>query len=405
MANVFYPTGHSLSVSSSHPGHGQGPSTDTFRLMHLRNFRHLADMACPEPTPNAVEGELQASDELMPFNDRPYFRRLLDFDDLVRRGRPVTCDSLAARWKSSSKTVQRFVEQIRVDFDAPVVFDRRKHSFVYEDADWRFPFLDVSGADLFAIGVAMKVFQIYEGTPVLKDLKAAFDRIARLLPESVRIQPSSLIERLWVHPQPVRAIAKDVWAATASALREKTQLEIDYKKPAGDASRRLVEPLVLVHMNWDWLLVARDPEDGKTKTFYLARIKDVKNTNFHFTPPKDFDPAKYFADSGIGLYVGGKPFRFKVRVSQEIAPWITEVRWHPAQKLETLKNGDVVLDLPAGSMIEAKRFVLSLGRYGKALGPKELVGEMVEEAESLREIYSRRPTERSRRSAAHSQVG
>ncbi|MBK9061588.1 MAG: hypothetical protein IPL89_00030 [Acidobacteria bacterium] len=173
----------------------------------------------------------------MPFNDRPYFRRLLDFDDLVRRGRPVTCESLAARWETSSKTVQRFVEQIRTDFEAPVVFDRKKHSFVYEDPSWRFPFLDVSGADLFAIGVAMKVFQIYEGTPVLKDLKATFDRIARLLPESVRIQPSSMVEKLWVHPQPVRAIAKEVWAATANALREKTQLDIDYKKPTGQSSR------------------------------------------------------------------------------------------------------------------------------------------------------------------------
>src|SRR5664280_261735 len=66
----------------------------------------------------------------------------------------------------------------------------------------------------------------------------------------------------------VRAIAREVWAATANALREKTQLEIDYKKPTGQASRRLVEPLVLVHMNWDWLLAARDPEDGLTKTFY-----------------------------------------------------------------------------------------------------------------------------------------
>src|SRR5450830_1628935 len=237
-------------------------------------------------------------------------------------------------------------------------------------------------ADLFAIGVAMKVFQIYEGTPVLKDLKATFDRIARLLPESVRIAPSSLVEKLWVHPQPVRAIAREVWAATANALREKTQLEIDYRKPTGQSSRRLVEPLVLVHMNWDWLLAARDPEDGLTKTFYLARIREARNTNFHFTPPKDFDAATHFGDS-IGLYVGGKPFRFKVRVAKEIAPWITEVRWHPAQKLEALKNGDVVLDLPAGSLIEAKRFVLSLGRFGKALGPKELVGEMKMEIRAM----------------------
>ena len=81
----------------------------------------------------ALVGELLPFDEFMPFNDRPYFRRLLDFDDLVRRGRPVTCEFLAARWETSGKTVQRFVDQIRTDFEAPVVFDRKKHSFVYED--------------------------------------------------------------------------------------------------------------------------------------------------------------------------------------------------------------------------------------------------------------------------------
>jgi WYL domain len=81
--------------------------------------------------------------------------------------------------------------------------------------------------------------------------------------------------------------------------------------------------------------------------------------------------------------LAGKPFRFKVRVAKEIAPWITEVRWHPAQKLEALKNDDFVLDLPAGSLIEAKRFVLSLGRFGKALGPKELVGEMKREIRAM----------------------
>ena len=333
-----------------------------------------------------LEGELLASDETVTFNDRPYFRRLLDFDDFVRRGRPVTCESFATRWETSTKTVQRVVDQIRTDFGAPVVFDRRKRSFVYEDPNWRLPFLDVSGADLFAIGVAMKVFQIYEGTPVLKDLKSTFDRISHLLPESVRIAPSSLVEKIWVHPQPTRTISRDVWAAIANALREKTQLEIDYRKPTGDTSNRLVEPLVLVHMNWDWFLCARDPEDGVTKTFYLSRILAAKNTNFHFTPPKDFDPKKHFGDS-IGLYVGGKPFRFKVRVAKEIAPWITEVRWHPAQKLEALKNGDVVLDLPAGSLIEAKRFVLSLGRFGKALGPKDLVTEIAEELRSMGAQY------------------
>jgi len=51
------------------------------------------------------------------------------------------------------------------------------------------------------------------------------------------------------------------------------------------------------------------------------------------------------------------------------------------------ENGDIVLDLPAGSLIEAKRFVQSLGRFGKALGPKELVREMAEEVCEMRKWY------------------
>jgi WYL domain len=76
-----------------------------------------------------------------------------------------------------------------------------------------------------------------------------------------------------------------------------------------------------------------------------------------------------------------------VRVAKAIAPCVTEVRWHPVQKLEALKNGDVVLDLPAGSLIEAKRFVLSLGRFGKALRPKELVEAMKEEIRYMKKEY------------------
>jgi hypothetical protein len=58
--------------------------------MHLHFSRHFPDTPCPNPPPNAVEGELQSPDEPMPFNDRPYLRRLLDFDDLKHnRERPV----------------------------------------------------------------------------------------------------------------------------------------------------------------------------------------------------------------------------------------------------------------------------------------------------------------------------
>ena len=51
------------------------------------------------------------------------------------------------------------------------------------------------------------------------------------------------------------------------------------------------------------------------------------------------------------------------------------------------KRGNVVLDFPAGSLIEAKRFALSPGRFGRALGPKELAGEMRAEFGQMRKDY------------------
>ena len=325
----------------------------------------------------------------MSFKDRPFFRRILQFDDLMRRGRPVTCTSLARSWETSTKTVQRFVEQMRDDFDAPVEFDRAKRSYRYTDASFRLPWLPVEGKDLFAIGVAMKVFQIYEGTPVKEDLKAVFERLKEMMPREIRVNPSSLVERLYIHPAPLRLVTPRIWDAVCDALRDQTVLEIDYRKPAKAAARRPVEPYSLVLANGDWLLLAKDPGDGDTgkiKTFYLSRIVEARPTKQRFVRPKTFDPAEYFGER-IGIFVDEKPFRFRVRISKEAAGWASEVRWHPTEKLRRLPGGAVEIDLPAGSLWEARRFVLSFGSQAKALSPRALVQDIAKEAAAMKAAY------------------
>jgi predicted DNA-binding transcriptional regulator YafY len=322
----------------------------------------------------------------MPFKDRPFFRRILELDDRLRRKKPVTCGNLAARWETSAKTVQRLVEQMREEFSAPIAFDRKRNSYVYTDDAFRLPWLPIEGKDLFAIGVAMKVLQIYEGTPAAKDLTGIFERLSQLMPGEVRVRPSSLIERLYVHPQPFRPIDPAIWEAVAQTLREKTELEIGYRKPGSEPEPRRIEPYCLVFASGDWLLAARDPEDDRVKTFYLNRIVEAKPTGRRFALPKGFDPDAYFGES-LGIFAGGTPFRFRVRFDKEIAPWVAEVRWHDKQKLRWLSGGTVELELPTESMWEARRFVLSFGRFARALSPAELVEEMKKETREMRRIY------------------
>lgn len=322
----------------------------------------------------------------MAFKDRPYFRRTLDLHDLLSTGKRVTASTLATRWETSSKTVQRFLDSYRSEFNAPVVWDAKGSTYRYEKPGYQLPWLAMDGAELFAIGVAMKVLQMYEGTPAAKDLKVVLDRLSEIMPKEVRVHPSSLIEKLYVRPQAVRPVDPGVWKVIAAGLRDKVALDILYRKPTGEERLRRVEPYYLVLGGGDWFLLARDPDDGKEKTFYVTRIKSAAVTPERFQPPKGFRPEDHFGET-IGLYAGKETFRFRVRFDKEIAPWIEEVHWHAKQKLERLPDGQVELELPAGSPLEARRFVLSFGKYAKALSPDSLVADVRSQVAELAAMY------------------
>lgn len=295
----------------------------------------------------------------MAVKDRPLFRRILEFDDLMRRRRAVNATSLSTRWKTSTKTVQRFIGFMRDEMGAPIVFDRKKGSFRYADPAWHLPWIPVEGPGLFAIGVASKVLDLYEGTPVAEGLREAFERISDVMPPEIRVSPGAFVERLYIHPQPIRLVDPAVWNAVATAIREKTVLTVRYQKPAGETSVRKLAPYGLVLAAGDWLVAAQDREDdpGTVKTFYVARIREAEGSSEVFSIPRDFDLKRHFGET-IGIFVGSEPFRFRVRFTKSMAAWVAEVRWHPKQKVTQLPGGELELELPAGSLFEARRFVL-----------------------------------------------
>jgi predicted DNA-binding transcriptional regulator YafY len=322
----------------------------------------------------------------MAFKDRPYFRRILELDDLLRSGKKVTATTLANKWETSTKTVQRLVDNLRDEFGAPLEWDARRGTYFYSDETWHLPWLAMKGADLFAVGVAMKVLQMYEGTPASKDMKAIYERLSELMPPEVRIAPSSFVEKLYIRPQAQRPVDPKVWEAVATSLREKVVLEMDYRKPTGERHWREVEPLHLVLFGTDWFLLAKEPEGEAVKTYYLSRMKAARPGARRFSPPKTFRPEEHFGDT-IGLYVGKPRFRFKVRFGPEIEEWITEVRWHEKQKVTKLSDGGVELELPAGSLLEARRFVLSFGRHAEVVSPPELLADVKEHVAALAKGY------------------
>ena len=66
---------------------------------------------------------------------------------------------------------------------------------------------------------------------------------------------------------------------------------------------------------------------------------------------------------------------------------MAEVHWHEKQKIDRLKDGSIELELPAATLLEARRFILSMGKYAKALSPAEVVADVREHVSALAKAY------------------
>lgn len=320
------------------------------------------------------------------FKDRPLWRRLQTIHHAIKEGRNPNTSSLAEELSVSSKTVQRDIDYLRDELDAPIEFRREENGYVYTRNDYVLPFLPVDGQDLFSIGVAAQVLALLGGTPLARSLRSCYERLARLMPPGVRLRPEIVREKLTLRAASFRPVREETWQAVSESLQKGVALSIRYRHPGEDPGQpRVIRPYGLVLAGRDWMVLAED--QSQVKNFYLARIEGARTTGERYAIPKGFDTETFFRNT-FGLFVGkGEPFRFRVRFSPEVSDEIREMVWHPKQRIEKGPDGEAILELPAESLREARRFILAYGRHATALSPPELVDDLREELAAAAQSY------------------
>jgi proteasome accessory factor B len=189
------------------------------------------------------------------FKDRPLWRRLQTIHHEIKEGRRPNTSSLSKKLAVSSKTVQRDIDYLRDELDAPIEFDRDANGYRYTRADYVLPFLPVDGNDLFAIGVAAQVFELFGGTPLARGLKACYGRLATLMPPAVRLRPEIVMEKLALRAS-FRPVREEIWHAVSEAMQRGVALQIRYHHPGGPPEEpRFVRPYSLVLSGRDWIML------------------------------------------------------------------------------------------------------------------------------------------------------
>ena len=207
------------------------------------------------------------------------------------------------------------------------------------------------------------------------------------MPPSVRLRPEIVREKLTLRSAAFRPVREETWQAVSESLQKGVALSIRYRHPGeGPGDPRTIRPYALVLAGRDWMVLAED--QAQIKNFYLSRIENARVTSERYAIPRDFDADEFFRNT-FGLFVGkGSAFRFRVRFSPEVSGEVREMVWHAKQKLERGPDGEAILELPAESLREARRFILAYGRHARALAPPELVEDLKAESQAMAKAYA-----------------
>ena len=305
---------------------------------------------------------------------KPQHARLLFIDRCIREKSYPNCRSLAAEYEVSVKTIQRDIDYMRIELNAPLEYSARERGFYYTEEQFQLPAMDIRESDLFAIYLADKLLAQYEGTPIHDSLRSVFRKIENALPDSAPARPGGQ-DRFTVFPPFATVILPEVLAAVFDGLRTSTRLEILYRSPGGEAAWRLVDPYHGVRFEGDWYLVGHCHLRDAIRTFSLARMAEVRKRRERLSLPDRFD-FRRLTGSHFGVHWGPEETEVRIRFAPAAADYVRERQWHPTQAIDEQADGSLILTLTVNHLLELRRWILSWGDAARVLAPVSLAEEV-----------------------------
>ncbi|HEX6445005.1 MAG TPA: YafY family protein [Streptosporangiales bacterium] len=317
--------------------------------------------------------------------------RLLRLLSLLQTRRDWSGRELADRLEVDVRTVRRDVDRLR-SLGYPV------HSVSGIAGGYRLG----SGADLpplllddeEAVAVAVGLRSAAGGTVtgIEESSVRALAKLEQVLPSRLRHRVNALQSAVVPLLGPADTVPAELLTVVAAAVRDHLRLRFEYRSHGGETSRRLVEPLRLVHTGRRWYLVGWDVDRADWRTYRVDRVDGTPSTRERFTPrePPAADIAAYVSNA-----VANAPYRYQVTArlhapAEAIAPRVSPT----AATVEAVDETTCLFRAGAPSLELVPLYLAQLGVDFEVVDPPELVEHVRALADRLRRAAAASATER-----------
>lgn len=314
---------------------------------------------------------------------RPPLTRMVRIHDELKANRLPNATILSNRLETSTKTINRDIAFMRDQLGLPIEWDAQSNGYRYTSYVDGFPTMQVSESELFALLVAQKALQPYEGTPFHAPLESALRKLSDGLKDKVFISLDRLDAPVSFKSAGLSKADLETFQIVTRAVAQEEELHFEYKNLGTKRwNKRRVHPWHLCCVENQWYVVCWDLARKAKRTFALVRMRHLSMPGEKFNRPEDFDIKKHLKDA-FGVFVGETKYKVRVEFDEWAGQLIQEKEWHPAQEIRELGHGGIELRIELADLFEIERWILSWGSHVKVLGPAKLKNSIRKHAEEI----------------------
>ena len=236
--------------------------------------------------------------------------------------------------------------------------------------------ITASVTELLALSLGRDLLYPLSGTPFWIGIESFWTKIKEGMPSAVWKHYEKFRQIMYVRGTPAKSYRKQegIIKTINRAIQQHRVVRAEYQRVGGTAPRvRNIEPYGLVVYQSSLYIVGAASEvqsaADRVRHWKLDRFRKAEALDEYFTVPPEFDLDQHLGQS-IGIFSGGKPRKFRIRVSAYAARWVTEDPWHPDQDVVNHKDGSATLTVRAAHELEIIPRVLALGAEAEVLSPK-----------------------------------
>ena len=315
------------------------------------------------------------------------YERFLWFHNEIKQNRHPNARTLAAQFEITGKTAQRNIEFIRDRLSAPLRYVPGQRGYDYADNTWELPGLWLSEDELVSLVLSYRLASAVPDSILKESLHRFLNQIIAVR-SSDTFSIDELSDKISVKNIAYARTSETIFHRLLDALLKSRPVCIEYYSPHNDQSTtRDILPLHLLNYMGTWHIIAYCNVKKELRDFVLSRIRFVGACENPVDARVPAARVKDYIRETFGIFRGEKTQNVCLRFAADIAPWIAEQSWHPAQKSRIEKDGRLSLSIPVADFREIKREILRYGAQVEVVSPAELRNELKKEIEKMKKIY------------------